>query len=131
MQFYVGCSGWSYTAWKGTFYPPQLENSKWLQFYSGAFDYVEIDSSYYRIPNNFMVKNWYKKTPDNLRFTAKFPKVITHDKRLKNVENDLEYFLKVITEIHDKGLALFLQLPPVIKDIRRTRSIKEFTSIPR
>jgi uncharacterized protein YecE (DUF72 family) len=111
MQFYVGCSGWSYTACKGPFYPSQLENSKWLQFYSGAFDYVEIDSSFYRIPNDFTVKNWHKKTPDNFKFTAKFPKVITHDKKLKNVEKDLEYFLKVMGAISDKGLALLLQLP--------------------
>jgi uncharacterized protein YecE (DUF72 family) len=50
-----------------------------------VFDYVEIDSSFYRIPNIFMVK----KTPTNFKFTAKFPRVITHDKRLKDVEYDV------------------------------------------
>ena len=63
-------------------------------------------------PNPFMVKNWYKRTPDNFRFTAKFPKVITHDKRLKNVEKELEYFLESISGLEEKILALLIQLPP-------------------
>ena len=86
MQYYVGCSGWSYTSWQGPFYPPTIDNSGWLRYYSHVFDYVEIDSSFYRIPTIFMVKNWYKRSPQNFRFTAKFPKIITHDKRLKDVE---------------------------------------------
>ncbi|MGA9845444.1 MAG: DUF72 domain-containing protein [Nitrososphaeraceae archaeon] len=92
MQYHIGCSGWSYSAWKGPFYPLNLENSKWLSYYSQVLDFVEIDSSFYRIPNEFMVKNWSKNTPDHFRFTAKFPKVITHDKRLKDVEKELELF---------------------------------------
>ncbi len=59
-----------------------------------------------------MVKNWYKRTPDNLRFTAKFPKIITHDKRLKDVEKELEYFLESISGLEEKILALLIQLPP-------------------
>jgi uncharacterized protein YecE (DUF72 family) len=86
LQYYVGCSGWSYSAWQGPFYPVNLDNSKWLTYYASVFDYVEIDSSFYRTPNFFMVKNWYKKTPDNFRFTAKFPKSITHNKRLIGVQ---------------------------------------------
>ncbi len=60
-----------------------------------------------------MVKNWYRRTPDNFRFTAKFPKVITHDKRLKTFDNDqLDYFFDSMTELKDKILALLIQLPP-------------------
>ena len=57
-----------------TFYPLNLENSKWLSCYSQVFDFVEIDSSFYRIPNEFMVKNWCNKTPDNFRFALNFQK---------------------------------------------------------
>ena len=70
LQYYIGCSGWSYSSWQGPFYPKGIENSKWLRYYSKVFNYVEIDSSFYRIPNEFMVKNWYKelqKTFDLLR----------------------------------------------------------------
>ena len=112
MKFYIGCSGWSYSAWKGPFYPPNLENSEWLRFYSHIFDYVEIDSSFYRIPNQFMFRNWAKKTPGNFRFTAKFPKVITHDKHLVDIEKEVEVFLKNIEPLHVKTLALLIQLPP-------------------
>jgi uncharacterized protein YecE (DUF72 family) len=59
-----------------------------------------------------MVKSWYKKTPEHFRFTAKFPKVITHDKRLKNADKELEYFFNAINPIYDKTLALLFQLPP-------------------
>ena len=62
-----------------------------------------------------MVKNWYRRTPENFRFTAKFPRVITHDKRLVNFEeNQLRYFLDSISELKEKLLALLIQLPPSI-----------------
>jgi uncharacterized protein YecE (DUF72 family) len=112
LKFYIGCSGWSYSAWKGPFYPLNLESSEWLGYYSQIFDYVEIDSSFYRIPNQFMVKNWFRKTPDNFRFTAKFPKVITHDKHLVDVDKEVQVFLSNIKPLHKKTLALLIQLPP-------------------
>ena len=59
-----------------------------------------------------MVKNWNKRTPDNFRFTAKFPKVITHDKRFKNVEKELSLFYETMEPLKDKILALLIQLPP-------------------
>jgi uncharacterized protein YecE (DUF72 family) len=99
----------------GPFYPKGIENSKWLRYYSKVFNYVEIDSSFYRIPNEFMVKNWYNRTPENFRFTAKFPKVMTHDKRLLNFEEDqLNYFFESISKLKEKLLALLIQLPPSI-----------------
>ena len=115
MQYYVGCSGWSYSAWQGPFYPVNIESSQWLNYYAHIFDYVELDSSFYRMPNIFTVKNWYKKTPENFRFTAKFPKVITHDKRLKDVSRELEHFFQSMLPLADKILTLLIQLPPSLK----------------
>jgi uncharacterized protein YecE (DUF72 family) len=112
LQFRIGCSGWSYTSWTGPFYPHNLENSDWLRYYSQIFDFVEIDSSFYRIPNEFMVKNWAKRTPDNFRFAAKFPKVITHDKQLVDIEDEVDLFLKNMKPLQEKTLALLIQLPP-------------------
>ena len=72
-----------------------------------SLNYVEIDSTFYRIPNEFMVKNWYKRTPENFRFTAKFPKVITHDKRLSDFdENQLNYFFESISRIKGKIIGI-------------------------
>ena len=81
-------------------------------YYSRVFDYVEVDSSFYRIHNEFMVKNWYKRTPPNFRFAAKFPKVLTHDKRLRNIDEDqLDFFFDSMSELKEKVLALLIQLP--------------------
>lgn len=129
MKFYVGCSGWSYTAWQGPFYPSNMDNSKWLEYYSKVFDCVEIDSSFYRIPNIFTVKNWSKITPSKFRFTAKFPKVITHEKRLKNVDNELRLFFKAMEPLHSKLLALLIQLPPSLDITEGLQGLREIIPI--
>lgn len=109
----VGCSGWSYSAWDGHFYPKGLESKKYLEYYSKVFDYVEIESSFYRIPNTITTTRWAEITPDNFRFTAKFPKRITHVKRLgQGVESDMEYFQKAMTPLASKLGCLLIQLPP-------------------
>jgi len=126
LQYYVGCSGWSYTSWQGPFYPPTIDNSAWLKYYSHVFDYVEIDSSFYRIPSPFMVKNWYKRSPRNFKFTAKFPKIITHDKRLKAVDNELDRLFEAFSPLADKTLALLIQLPPslhIFEGLERLRDL--------
>jgi uncharacterized protein YecE (DUF72 family) len=126
LHYHIGCSGWSYTSWQGPFYPSDIENSSWLNYYSHVFGYVEIDTSFYRIPNIFTVKNWYKKTPRNFKFTAKFPRIITHDKRLKEVDKELEQFFKAIGPLSDKTLALLIQLPPslhIFEGLERLREL--------
>jgi uncharacterized protein YecE (DUF72 family) len=129
LKFYIGCSGWSYSAWKGPFYPPNLESSEWLKYYSQIFDYVEVDSSFYRIPNQFMVKNWFKKTPDNFRFTAKFPKVITHDKHLVDIDKEVEVFLNNIEPLHEKTLALLIQLPPSMEIMSGLEGLRQLVPL--
>jgi uncharacterized protein YecE (DUF72 family) len=125
LQYYIGCSGWSYTSWQGPFYPKDIENSKWLNFYSKVFNYVEIDSTFYRIPNEFMVKNWYKRTPENFRFTAKLPKIITHDKGLRNIDEDqLDSFFKSISELKEKLLTLLIQLPPSLRIVEGLEALR-------
>ena len=79
MEYYLGCSGWSYDGWKGPFYSKELDNRYWLSYYSQIFDFVEIDSTFYKIPSKFMVNNLNKRTSENFKFAVKFPKVITHD----------------------------------------------------
>lgn len=127
MQLYVGCSGWSYSAWDGHFYPKGLESKKYLEYYSKVFDYVEIDSSFYRIPNSFMTNRWAKITPDNFRFTAKIPRSVTHDKRLgKEIESDMAYFYKSFEPLKGRTLALLLQLPPSMSMKEGLKKIETF-----
>jgi uncharacterized protein YecE (DUF72 family) len=124
LKYYLGCSGWSYDGWKGPFYSEDLDNKYWLSYYSQIFDFVEIDSTFYRIPSTFMVNNWNKRTPDNFRFAVKFPKVITHDKRLKDVRKDIEQFYDVMEPLYDKILVFLMQLPPSLEIVEGLDLIK-------
>jgi uncharacterized protein YecE (DUF72 family) len=124
LEYYLGCSGWSYDGWKGPFYPDGLDNKYWLSYYSKIFDFVEIDSTFYRISSTFMVKNWNKRTADNFRFAVKFPKVITHDKALKSVEKDIEKLYDVMEPLYDKILVFLMQLPPSLQIAEGLDAIK-------
>lgn len=115
MQLYVGCSGWSYSAWDGHFYPKWLEARKYIEYYSKVFDYVEIDSSFYRMPDRFRAIRWAKLTPDKFRFTAKFPRLITHDKRLAITDEDILPFFENMLPLKEKLLCMLLQLPPSLQ----------------
>ncbi|MCV0430504.1 DUF72 domain-containing protein [Nitrosopumilus sp.] len=112
MNIKIGCTGWSYQGWSGTFYPKNLKSSQWLKYYSQLFEITEINSTFYKIPAQEIVRRWNADTPRHFRFTAKFPLIITHEKRLENVNSEVFSFLTSLTPIHDKVSALVLQLPP-------------------
>ena len=83
-----------------------------MPMYSRVFDAVEIDATYYRTPSPFMVSNWRRVTPDGFLFTAKFPKKITHELKLRDSQAQLERFYKAMSELKEKLGALVIQLPP-------------------
>ena len=112
MNIKIGCTGWSYQGWSGTFYPKNLKSSEWLKYYSQIFETTEINSTFYRIPSQEIVQRWNTDTPKHFRFTAKFPSVITHEKRLDRVNSEVFSFLTSLSPIYEKISALVLQLPP-------------------
>lgn len=126
MKYYIGCSGWSYDSWKGPFYPKDLDNKYWLPYYCKIFKFVEIDSTFYRIPSKFMVLNWAKRTPEDFRFAVKFPKVITHDRQqsLDNIIENLERFFEIIKPLQKKIVALLIQLPPWLEIMKGLNFLK-------
>jgi len=111
----IGCSGWGYDDWLGGFYPQGTPKSDYLKQYSGVFDCVEIDSSFYRTPGPAVTKAWYKATPPGFTFTAKMPKRITHEKKLKGVDENLGWFYASMKELREKCGPLVAQLPPSVK----------------
>ena len=121
-------SGWSYKDWQGIFYPKGLPAKDYLSHYSRVFDCVEIDSSFYRIPNQFMVTQWRNNTPDGFLFSPKLPKKITHENKLKNSESTLVYFYSVLSKLKDKLGPITIQLPPSIKLSTHGDTMKEFIS---
>ena len=124
----IGCSGWSYKDWEGVFYPKGLAAKEYLPYYSKVFNCVEIDSSFYRIPNQFMVSQWRNNTPEGFLFSPKLPKKITHENKLKNSESTLVYFYSVLSKLKEKLGPIAIQLPPSIKLSTHEGAMKEFVS---
>lgn len=112
VDYLFGCSGWSYKAWIGPFYPVGSEPKEFLKFYSKAFRTVEIDSTFYSIPGKETVRRWVENTPDDFVFSPKVPRSITHDNRLLNVELLMEKFIDVIGDLGHKMGMILVQLPP-------------------
>ena len=115
MNLYVGTSGYSYKEWKGSFYPEDIKPDKMLNFYSGQFSSVEINNTFYRIPQKSVLETWKKQVPKDFRFSIKAPQRITHQKRLKDIEDDNKYFIDTIKALGSKlGIVLF-QFPPYFR----------------
>jgi len=126
MNIKIGCTGWSYQGWSGVFYPKNLKSPEWLKYYSRIFDITEINSTFYRIPAQEIVKRWNIDTPGHFRFTAKFPSIITHEKRLDRVNSEVFRFLSSLSPIHEKISALVLQLPPSLSFEEAKPRLSEF-----
>lgn len=114
-NIFLGTSGWSYKEWEEVFY--QKGEKRKLRAYSHVFKTAEIDSTFYRNPSKGTVMGWLKYSPSDFIFTAKLPKLITHDKRLGtkgDVKADLDAFLELMRplQLGGKLACLLIQLPP-------------------
>ena len=128
-KFHAGCSGWSYEDWVGPFYPKDAKPKDFLKLYSSVFDSVEIDSSFYRIPNSFMISQWKKNTPEGFLFSPKFPKKITHELKLQNISSTLDFFYKTLAGLGNKLGPLVLQMPPSFKYEKGMKDLTNFVSV--
>jgi len=123
----VGTSGWSYEHWRKLFYPESLSQREWLQFYSSNFDTVEINSTFYRLPFENMVKGWYRKTPEGFLFSVKGFRLITHKKRLRDVEEDVGRFMERVKQLEEKLGIVLWQFPPSLK--KDVELLKDFLDV--
>ena len=126
MNLKVGTSGFSYKEWKGSFYPEDLPAKEMLPYYSARLPAVEINNTFYRVPQKSMLENWKAQVPAHFRFSLKATQRITHLKRLKDVDAETNYFLETAGVLEDQlGIILF-QLPPNLKkDLERLQSFLE------
>ncbi|MGH7766611.1 MAG: DUF72 domain-containing protein [Candidatus Binatia bacterium] len=115
MKVWVGTSGYNYPEWKGTFYPADLAVAKMLSYYAERFSTVEINATFYRMPSAKMMEQWAASTPDGFNFVLKAPKRITHDARLKNIDEPLGYFCRTARLLGTKLGPVLFQLPPYFK----------------
>ena len=115
MRFFIGTSGYSYKEWKGNFYPEKLPQKEMLGYYAQRFSTVEINNTFYRMPKASVLESWAGQVPDLFRFVLKAPQVITHRKRLKGVEQEMDYLLRTASALKQRQGPLLVQLPPNFK----------------
>jgi uncharacterized protein YecE (DUF72 family) len=115
MRILVGTSGYNYPEWKGTFYPDDLPATKMLAFYAERHTTVEINYTFYRMPNARLLAGWVAQTPPGFTFTLKAPRRITHDMRLRNCGELVSAFCETASTLGDRLGALLFQLPPSLK----------------
>jgi uncharacterized protein YecE (DUF72 family) len=108
----VGCSGWQYRHWRGKFYPPDLPLSRWFDHYVSVFDTVEINNSFYRLPEAITFARWAERAPRGFLFAVKASRYLTHMKKLKDPEPALERFFERAKHLGRYFGPVLYQLPP-------------------
>ena len=99
---HVGTSGWSYDHWKGIFYPSKLPKKSFLEFYSEHFNTVEINQTFYGLPDRKTIRNWYNSVPKNFVFSVKASRYITYMKKLKVPKGSISTFFNRVDTLKDK-----------------------------
>jgi len=122
----IGTSGWHYNHWKERFYPEKLAKYKWLEYYAGSFDTVEINNTFYQLPKEANLKRWHKLAPADFIYSVKANRFITHIRKLKNAATELERFSERIAILKKKLGPVLYQLPPSLrKDLPLLRDFLE------
>lgn len=111
----IGTSGWHYDSWQGLFYPEGLKTKDFLSYYITRFDTTELNNPFYRTPTETAVKAWREATPEGFLFAWKLSRVITHMKRLKEVEENVPFVLARARHLGPKLGPVLVQLPPSLK----------------
>jgi uncharacterized protein YecE (DUF72 family) len=109
---HVGTSGWQYRDWKGSFYPEDLPQRGWLGFYTTRFSTVELNNSFYRLPEAGTFDRWRRETPEGFVMTVKASRFITHLKRLREPKDPVDLLWERATELGPRLGPVLFQLPP-------------------
>jgi uncharacterized protein YecE (DUF72 family) len=108
----VGCSGWQYRHWRGDFYPPGVGTAHWFDYYAAHFDTVEINNTFYRLPEEHTFAHWGEQAPPNFLFAVKASRFLTHMKKLKNPEEPLHRLFDRMAPLGRHLGPVLYQLPP-------------------
>lgn len=112
---HVGCSGFLYDHWKGVFYPTDIPQKQWFQYYVKKFRAVELNVTFHQLPDKETFNRWYKESPQNFVFGVKGSRFITHVKKLKASEEPLDVFFSRAMALREKLGAVLWQMPPALK----------------
>lgn len=123
-RLFIATSGWHYGHWIGPFYPEEVRRDALFEYYATRFDTVEINNSFYRLPEEKTFVHWRKQTPRGFVFALKASRYITHQKKLKDTEAPLKLFLDRASLLGEKLGPVLFQLPPRWK--RNTERLEAF-----
>jgi len=113
MDWHIGCSGFHYRHWKGSFYPDDLAQKRWFEFYASQFPTLELNVTFYRFPRLEVLKTWYDNAPANFRFAVKAPKAITHFKQFHGTADMLtDFYTTIRAGLQEKLGPVLFQFPP-------------------
>jgi len=112
MPIFIGTSGWQYRHWRETFYPPDVAQRDWLEFYAARFATVESNAAFYRLPEKKTFADWAERTPKDFIWTVKVSRFLTHIKRLRDPAEPVERFVAHARGLGGKLGPALLQLPP-------------------
>ena len=122
----IGCSGFTYSSWRGRFYPEGLPPRRWLEHYATVFPTVELNVTFYRLPRRQTFDNWYDRTPPDFGFAVKGSRFVTHIKKMENPEEPVALFFDGALRLREKLLAVLWQFPPGFgRNIERLRRFLE------
>lgn len=112
MSVLIATQGWNYAAWVGPFYPLGTRPAEFLPIYARAFRGVEVDSTFYAVPDARAVRAWAERTPRDFTFALKMPQEITHERRLADADDVLNTFLDRARELGPKLGPILMQMGP-------------------
>src|SRR5438874_3890261 len=112
-QTRIGISGWTYTPWRGSFYPKDLPQKRELEYASRQLNSIEINGSFYSLQTPKSYQAWYDATPADFIFSLKGGRYITHMRRLRDIERPLANFLASgVLALREKLVPILWQFPP-------------------
>ena len=111
-SIHIGTSGWNYKHWIGNFYPEDIPQKDWFNFYSKQFKTVELNSSFYHLPKPETFEKRKEQTPDDFIFSVKASRYITHIKKLNDAKESVDKFIDNAKNLNEKLGPILFQLPP-------------------
>jgi uncharacterized protein YecE (DUF72 family) len=108
----VGCSGWDYPAWRGRFYPADLAEDRWFEWYASRFDTVELNATFYRLPSSVTVERWASRAPQGFTYAVKVGQFGSHRKKLRDPDQWLPTHVERMAPLGDALGPNLVQLPP-------------------
>ena len=123
-EIFIGTSGWNYDHWKGTFYPESTKKKEWFSYYQSQLSTVEINNTFYNLPDRKTFENWNESTDTGFIFSVKASRYITHMKKLKDPKLATTKFFDAVRGLGDKLGPVLFQLPPKWK--KNPKRLQEF-----